>query len=73
MGENYETDDIAELEQEVSAVFNPIHDDASGSEDGATTNHAFQTNNYLNTSELNYSSSSSTSRECGVISSCIIL
>ena len=73
MGENYEADIIDEHEQGDAVAFNLIHDDTTRSYHGVMTNRAFETNDYRNTSELDYSSNSSTTRECGVISSCTIL
>ena len=72
MGENYDADIIDEHEQGDSAAFNPIHDDIPRSYHGVT-NRTLEMNDYRNTSELDYSSNSSTTRECGVTSSCKIL
>ena len=72
LSENYETQ-IAEQEQGEAAVFNSIHDGSQRSTDGATANQEFMTNDYPNTYELDYSSASSSTRECGVTSTCIIL
>ena len=72
LSENYETQ-IAEQEQGEAPVFNSIHDGSQRSTDGARTNQEFITNDYPNTYELDYSSASSSTRECGVTSTCIIL
>ena len=72
LSENYETH-TGEQEQEEPAVFNSVHDGSQRSTEGATINQEFMTNNYPNTYELDYSSASSSTRECGVTSTCIIL